>query len=292
MKIKKHVKSWLYKNYPSSKKVITSFFEKHHFLRKILLIGRAPTFTGWGMTTCTATPWGAEQKLGAIEPDYSLTHNKLVDLVANQKFCLSQFKETNSMEMLESLRWRHYIVYWSSHYAVKNTRVTVKNLVECGVCDGLTSFYAMSATSNLTKNWAAYLYDAWEEMKEDTLLAGEKKNNMSYDYLDVELTKKNLEPFQSKITFNKGFIPDSFAVSQNPESIVWLHIDLNSATPTLAALNFFWDRLSGGGVILFDDYNWIGYEDTKKVILDWLSTRAGTLLPLPTGQAIIFKANE
>jgi hypothetical protein len=291
MNIKKHVKSWLYKNYPSSKRLITSFFEEHNFLRKILLVGRAPTFTGWGMTTCTAPPWGAEQKLGAIEHDFSLAHDKLVELVANRKFCLSQFKDSNSMEMLESLKWRHYIVYWSSHYAVQNTSVAVKNLVECGVCDGLTSFYAMNAASNHTKNWAAYLYDAWAEMKEDLLLASEKNNKMSYDYLNVELTKRNLEAFQSRVTFNKGFIPESFAVSQNPESIVWLHIDLNSATPTLAALDFYWDRLESGGVILFDDYNWIGYEDTKRVILDWLTTRSGTLLPLPTGQAIIFKAN-
>ena len=291
MKIKKHVKSWLYKNYPGSKKVITSFFEKHNFLRKILLIGRAPTFTGWGMTTCTAIPWGTDQKLGAIECDYSNTHQALMDLVATHKFSLSQLKDGSEIETLESLRWRHYIVYWSSHYAAQNTRVAVKNLVECGVCDGLTSFYAMRAASNHTKNWAAYLYDAWAEMKEDLLLASEKKNKMSYDYLDVELTKKNLELFQSNIIFNKGFIPDSFAVSQNPDSIVWLHIDLNSAIPTLAALDFFWDRLESGGVILFDDFNWIGYEDTKKVILDWLSTREGTLLPLPTGQAIIFKAN-
>ncbi len=291
MKIKKHVKSWLYKNYPDSKKVITSFFEKHNFLRKILLIGRAPTFTGWGMTTCTATPWGSDQKLGQIEQDYSRAHRAIVDLVSNRKFSLSQLKESNELEMLESLKWRHYIVYWSSHYAVQNTRIAVKNLVECGVCDGLTSFYAMNAASNYTKTWAAYLYDAWAEMKEDTLLASEKKNKVSYDYLNVELTKKNLALFQSQITFNKGFIPESFAVSQNPDTIVWLHIDLNSATPTLAALDFFWDRLESGGVILFDDYNWIGYEDTKKVILDWLSAKAGTLLPLPTGQAIIFKAN-
>jgi hypothetical protein len=291
MNIKQRVKSWLYKNYPSSRKVIISFFEKHNFLRKILMVGRAPTFVGWGMTTCTAIPWGDEQKLGAIEHDYSQACKTLVDLITNHKFSLSQFKDLNKLEMLESLRWRHYIVYWSSHYAIVNTRVATKNLVECGVCDGLTSFFAMSAASNQTKNWAVYLYDAWAEMKENLLLASEKKNKMSYDYLDVELTKKNLEPFQSHITFNKGFIPESFAVSQNPDSIVWLHIDLNSATPTLAALDFFWDKLASGGVILFDDYNWIGYEDTKKVILDWLSTRAGTLLPLPTGQAIIFKSN-
>lgn len=291
MKIKNHFKSWLYTNYPSSKKVIISFFEKHNFLRRILFIGRTPTFTGWGMTTCTATPWGTDQKLGVIEHDFSRTHKALVDLVSTHKFALSQLKDSNELETLENLRWRHYIVYWSSHYAAQNTRVAVKNIVECGVCDGLTSFYAMSAVANQTSNWAAYLYDAWAEMKEDLLLASEKKNKMSYGYLDVALTKKNLEPFQSCTIFNKGFIPDSFGVSQNPESIVWLHIDLNSAAPTLAALDFFWDRLESGGVILFDDYNWIGYEDTKKVILDWLSTRAGTLLPLPTGQAIIFKAN-
>jgi hypothetical protein len=291
MKIKKYIKSWLYKNYPDSKKLIINFFEKHNLLKKILFIGRTPTFTGWGMTTCTATPWGDGQNLGAIELGYAHSHKRIVDLVTNKKFSLSQIKGGDEIEVLESLRWRHYMVYWSAHYAIHNTQAALKNLVECGVCDGLTSYYAMCAVSNQTKNWAAYLYDAWAKMKDDLLLPSEKKNNMSYDYLDVELTKNNLEQFQSHVVFNKGFIPESFSVSNNPDSIVWLHIDLNSSIPTVAALDFFWDRLERGGVILFDDYNWIGYEDTKRVILDWLSTRPGTLLPLPTGQAIIFKEN-
>jgi predicted O-methyltransferase YrrM len=33
-----------------------------------------------------------------------------------------------------------------------------------------------------------------------------------------------------------------------------LHLDLDAAAPTLAALEAFWPRLSRGGVVIFDEY--------------------------------------
>jgi hypothetical protein len=41
--------------------------------------------------------------------------------------------------------WRHYFIYWFTRYALKNMVCSVKNLVECGVCYGLTVYFAMSA---------------------------------------------------------------------------------------------------------------------------------------------------
>ena len=88
--------------------------------------------------------------------------------------------------------------------------------------------------------------------------------------------------------FNEGFIPGSFATATNPEKIMWLHIDLNSSQPTLAALEFFFDRLQKGGVVLFDDY--AGYPDTKRITDTFFKDKPGILLPLPTGQAVFFKS--
>ena len=80
----------------------------------------------------------------------------------------------------------------------------------------------------------------------------------------------------------------SDCLPESPHSIVYLHIDLNSAKPTLAALNFFYPRLVKGGVILFDDYGWREYKDTKKVVDEFFSSKPGILLKLATGQAIYY----
>ena len=87
-----------------------------------------------------------------------------------------------------------------------------------------------------------------------------------------------------------GFIPDSLGVPPlPPEQVVFLHIDLNAAMPTQAALDMFGPRMPRGGVVVFDDYGWVGYPETKEVVDAWAAGRNGTLLKSPTGQAIFFQ---
>lgn len=58
--------------------------------------------------------------------------------------------------------------------------------------------------------------------------------------------------------------------------------------PTKAVLEFFFPKLIKGGIILFDDYGWEGYEDTKQIIDEFFSKKSRIVLKLPTGQAIYF----
>ncbi|TPQ28519.1 class I SAM-dependent methyltransferase [Methylomonas sp. EFPC3] len=289
MSVKTKFKDWLYTNYPGSKQKVENFFADAPLLRRLLRVGFTPTFQGWGMSTFTHTPWGSATDLGDIEQAFNETCGQLTELVKNDGFKLTQFKPAERLSMLNSLMWRHYIVFWSATFAAKYAPRGTHNFVECGVCDGLTSFFALSAASGCGNDWGAYLYDAWEAMRGDLLLDSEKANQGEYGYLNVDVTRANLAKFGDRVRFNKGYIPESFAQSENPEAIVWIHIDLNSATPTIAALDFFWPRMVSGGVVLFDDYAWAGYEDTRNLILQWLKGKEGTLLPLPTGQALIFK---
>lgn len=288
MKIKKKIKNLLYKH-PKAKEKIEHFFSKAPLLRRILNIGFEPTFSGWGLTTFTHTPWGDATDLGSLEIKFNEANDTVIAWVKSDSFKLTQFKPSDRLEMLRILMWRHYIVFWSAAFAARNTNVKKKNIVECGVCDGLTSFFAISALVYHGEAWGAFLYDAWEAMRADLLLDSEKSKQGEYSYLDVELTKANLACFGGDIVFNKGYIPESFSVSNNPENIVWLHLDLNSATPTIAALEYFWERIAPGGVVLFDDYNLPGYEDTRNLVIAWLNGKNGTMFPLPTCQALIFK---
>ena len=184
--------------------------------------------------------------------------------------------------------WRHYIVFWSARYAAKATNCSVKNLVECGVCDGLTVYFAMNALKGMYE-FKSFLYDTWKGMKSEYLLESEKWHVGSYSYLTIENTRSNLAAFKGETVFIKGYIPESFEASDNPTEIAWLHIDLNSSLPTTDALQFFFEKMPPGGVILFDDYAWDGYYDTKLAVDEFFSGKPGALLPLPTGQAIYFK---
>lgn len=251
-------------------------------------IDSRPDFLGWGMATHTFTPWhngGGDD----VARGFLATHLEMVAKVATGEIRLSQFdKIKDKKQQLQELMWRHYVVYWSAWYAANTTTCPVKNLVECGVCDGLTAYFAMSAVKG-KHPFKSFLYDAWEGMKHEYLLASESDAAGSYAFLAMDNTKKNLAVFQQEAVFIRGYIPDSFATAGNPAEIVWLHIDLNSSLPTTAALEFFYNKVQPGGIILFDDYAWHSFVDTKLAVDKFFADKTGMLLPLPTGQAMFFK---
>ncbi len=253
-----------------------------------------PRFSGWGMATSNYVPWDINKNI--FFKEFIRVDEELSSLVKTNNFALSQFQymfpNKNTFTFLNDLRWRHYIVYTSVSLAIKKTINENVNLVECGVCDGLTIYYALKSIIFQKRKYNAYLYDAWTGMDNSILSDSEKRFEDEYNFLELKKTKENLSIFTGdSIYFNKGFIPESFAKYKKPEKINWLHIDLNSFKATINTLDHFWPEIEDGGVVLFDDYALIGYEDTKKAIDEWINEKVGelTFFQYPTGQAIIIK---
>lgn len=244
------------------------------------------TFLGWNMATTHALPW---------DDQYNWDNFRKTCESIKEKFEFNPDTGITS-ENIDDLKWRHWVEIFSVHYALefikipKNDARHPLNFVECGVADGITSYFLLkeldSYKNNITYN--LHLYDSWEPMREDHLVPSEFKNIGAYKNSDFERTKKNLSDFLNNIVIHKGFIPESLtSAPQSPEdSIVYLHIDLNSSMPTLAALDFFYPKMTQGGVILFDDYGWKEYRDTKETIDKFFSSKSGILLKMPTGQGL------
>ena len=248
-------------------------------------------FNGWGLISFRDLPWNSFYKNKHLK-DFQQIEKKLLKKIKDKKFYLSQFNSfQNSYEknrdILYGLKYRHFNVYISTLIASKNTKSN--NYVECGVCDGLTSFFNSQLHDN-KKRKKVYLYDSWSKIRNrDFINDKEKKKSDNYSYLEIYNTKNNLIDFKSDLIFNKGYIPEVFKKSKNPKAICWLHIDLNSSKPTYSSLNFFYNRLEKDGVILIDDYGDSDYLNTRKVVDHFLMKKKNILWQLPTGQAIIFK---
>jgi len=265
--------------------------KKHPRLRPVLVRIKKtfapviPRFSGWGMQTEHELPW-------VDEYDGSIFRKASIDI--KKQF---QFKKDVGIifdsKQLDELQWRHWNVSYAVRHAIKFAKTEEYNFVECGVAEAMSTFFAMreiTGISEIAGKFSMHLYDAWAAMKKENLLESEKIDEGRYQKLDINITKKNLEEFNEYIIYHQGYIPESFySTSEAPHSIVYLHIDLNSAKPTLSSLEFFYSRLVNGGIILFDDYGWLGYEDTKKIIDKFFSDKPGIILKLPTGQAFYFK---
>jgi hypothetical protein len=245
-------------------------------------------FVGWKMATGTLPPW-SNGGSNALAIAFSQCDADLSKNVVSKKVILTQFQQASVSTEVEQLRWRHYIVYWSATVASRLSDAN-KNFVEMGVCDGLTAWYASRARQSVNCDGEFFLYDSWEGMRSDLLTESESKSAGSYSYLDIENTKQNLSLCSlDKFVYIKGYIPESFSQSRHPDQIAWMHIDLNSSIPTIASLDFFWDRLVTGGVVLLDDFAWPGYEDTRMEVEKWCEGRSLDILQFPTGQALITK---
>lgn len=286
--IKISVKKFLKKNFPNIFEILRIFWT--HIIKKKKSNIK---FSGWGLSTSISTPWAGVSKNKTFV-EFNSAMNKLEIKIKKREFYLAAIenvKENTSVndvfKHFKELDYRHYVVYFTALYAFENCKS--KNIAECGTAEGLSAFFALSKFKQ-DNSYKAYLYDSWEAMRKKELLTEhDKKREGNYKYLDIELTKKNLNDFNENIFYNKGFIPNSFKTSVNPEKISWLHIDLNSAMPTLESLNFFFPKLETKGIILFDDYGFETYEDTRLVVENFFYKKDILFFQFMTGQAIIIK---
>jgi hypothetical protein len=279
----KNIKYLLKKIFPKLYTIMKIIFNKHELNIK---------FSGWGMKIEQSPPWMGTVKV-PLSINFLKIKKKLIRRIKSNKFILSQFlnephinNTQDVIKQLNELDYRHFIIYYATNSSYNNTKS--KNIVECGVCDGLTVFFVINIYKKSSK-FNAYLYDSWDSMRKKDVVK-EKKNLGLYSYLDINNTKKNLIEFKDNTIFNHGYIPEIFkSTSKHPKDISLLHIDLNATKPTIDSLNFFFKKLEVNGIIIFDDYAWDGYEHTRKVIDNFLLNKKGDFLHMPTGQAIFIK---
>jgi len=243
-----------------------------------------PEFSGWGMTSVHEPPWKNH-------------FNSRIFLDAARDIKKIKFRLIKStgvdFDNIDDSMWRHWIVSYAVRHAIKFSKSEKMNFVECGVGEGITAFFTLRQIVNnqkSAKKSQMHLYDAWAPMKRDFLLDEELSSEGKYSELNIQMTKENLLEFEDIVIYHQGYIPESFKMEpENPQSIVYLHIDLNSANPTLETLKFFFPKLEDRGVILFDDYGAINYLDTRKMIDEFFKDKDGILFETPTGQAIFYK---
>jgi O-methyltransferase len=243
-----------------------------------------PSFSGWGIQVNHDPPW-----IHDTNSSFNQTSN---DLKKNFQFGAIHSTGIDTRNV-DTLLWRHWIVSYATKHAMTFCLTDEYDFVECGVGDGISSFYTLreiNLDSNISNISKLHLYDSWGPMKKDGLLQSESSSLGRYSELELDVTKKNLKEFENMIIYHKGYIPEIFDhVPKTPSSIVYLHIDLNSTPPTIDTLEYFFPKLISGGVILFDDYGWRNHKDTKDAIDKFFKNKPGILLHLPTAQAIFFK---
>ena len=188
--------------------------------------------------------------------------------------------ESNVESMADrAIIWRRYILACMAYHAVQ----LPGDFVECGAYTGVGVKTVVDYLGGLEFPKPFWIYDLFEH--DSSML------HHSMPEHGPGLHEKVVEKFRKyeQVKVLKGEIPRVFDRGA-PDSIAYLHIDMNEAPAEIAALDALFDRVVPGGVIVLDDYEWSGVYRAQKLAEDaWFEQRRHRVVPLPTGQGFVIK---
>ena len=142
-----------------------------------------------------------------------------------------------------------------------------------------------------------YLLDTFRGLESDQVSEQEKDDGIMQTNTNLiengfyvtssDKVRTNFSEWKN-IKIIEGIIPETLKQIKADE-IAFLHIDLNCSPPEVATMEYLWDRLVTGALILLDDYAYKGYHH-QKIAMDNFASKTGvSIASLPTGQGLIIK---
>lgn len=192
--------------------------------------------------------------------------------------------------------WRVHIGLWAAFTASKLTG----DFIECGVNRGFLSSAIMEFLDWDSLDRTFFLLDTFEgldldhvpqeEGHEGMLEKNRERLERGFYIRGVESVEANFSQWKNTRII-KGRIPETLDQVET-RKVAYLHLDMNCAPPEVAALNFFWDRLVPGAIVLLDDYAYRGYESQKQAMDAIAREKEVMIVSLPTGQGLLLKPPE
>lgn len=189
--------------------------------------------------------------------------------------------------------WRVHVGLWAASSASQLDG----DFVECGVNYGFLSSAMMEFLDWDRLEKTFYLLDTFAGLDERFVSDGElqsgvlSKNELALRdgmYVrGVDGVRSNFAQWRNHRII-VGTVPETLE-QVDAESVAFLHIDMNCSPPEVAALRYFWPRLSPGAFVLLDDYAQSGFDEQRHG-MDAVAGELGVAIcALPTGQGLLIK---
>lgn len=237
-----------------------------------------------------ATRWGDP----TYDADCLRVWNKNTDFMADPLFVAAYRAGMRSDHRLDRhspetvdihIEWRIHVCCWAASHA----KQLAGDFVECGTNTGIMSLAICHYIDFNSTGKRFFLFDTYSGIPEDQIGPQEghaREQNLAYRDC-FETARRNFSPFPSAILV-RGKVPQTLP-SQHIDKVCYLMLDMNIAAPECAALNYFWEKMVIGGIVLFDDYGWLGYDAQKNAHDAFAASRGVKILNLPTGQGMLVK---
>lgn len=160
---------------------------------------------------------------------------------------------------------------------------------ECGVYRGGTAHviaHALGQAPNVGKRF--HLFDTFKGLP--ALADKDPTGHKSGEFGDVSLgeVKDYLRGFPF-VVYHPGVIPSTFQEVKD-ESFAFVHVDIDLLQSAQDCCSFFYDRVTPGGVMIFDNYGFMRYKvGEKRAVDEFFRDKKELPISLPTGQCLVFK---
>lgn len=189
--------------------------------------------------------------------------------------------------------WRVHTGLWAACMAAH----LPGDFVECGVNKGFMSSAIMRLLDWNSQDRCFNLLDTFSgvdcrylshaDIDVGVVERNKREIECGFYTFDIESVRQNFSEWKNtKIIV--GAIPESL-VEITSKQIAFIHLDLNCSKPEVAASEYLWDRIVPGGIILMDDYGYVGYGSQKLGMDAFARSKGLPILSLPTGQGLLIK---
>jgi O-methyltransferase len=185
------------------------------------------------------------------------------------------------------IEWRVYVCCWAALHAAH----VAGDFVECGVSTGVVSLAVCRYVEFDKLSKTFWLFDTYGGIPEEQVTAAERplalsKNRRHY-FDSYDLVASNFSAYPN-VRLVRGKLPDSLDQAEVRE-IAYLHVDMNIAYPEVEASRRLWDRITRGGIVVYDDYASPAHVEQKRALDAFAAERGVQILSLPTGQGLLLR---
>jgi O-methyltransferase len=214
-------------------------------------------------------------------PEYRMRYNML-DWMSDDAFnkYLQLIGEYTPLKSINAGR------RWMIYQLIRLTEKVPGDTAECGVFRGGGSYLIASFLVRSRLSKAHHLFDSFEGLSGPESEDGThwRKHNLA---VGLAATEKLMSRFPN-IHIYKGWIPNRFQEIANRQ-FSFVHIDVDLYQPTRDSIEFFYPRLTPGGIIICDDYGSSACPGATKAMNEFLQDKSEKMVALSDGGGFLIK---
>jgi predicted O-methyltransferase YrrM len=154
------------------------------------------------------------------------------------------------------------------------------DLVELGTYQGRTATLLARMARRMGRT--LHVLDTFEGF-DPRDITGHDATVQAASFADTSLDAVRARVGEEAVRFVKGYFPETAAELPADGRYCLAHIDCDLYAPIMAALEYFYPRMSPGGFIIVHDYTSPSWAGAERAVDEFFATKPESVIPLPDG---------